>query len=586
VIRRAVRRLGLLVPVAIVACGGEAAAPGGLALEKSGGDGQSGLVGTALAVPLAVTVRDAAGELVSGVTVAWTATGGTVPATSTSGPDGVATATLTLGTTAGPVAASAALAGAVGSPVSFTATAQAGPAAQLVRELGNGQTVIAGQPLPVPLTVRATDGFGNGVSGVSVEWAVTAGAGTLSPVEAATGSDGRARATLTPAAMGAVAVTATAGGLTGSPATFTATATIGVVVAAQLPVPANYGLHDQFVRDGLAFLCAWNSGLLVYDVGGGGRGGAPSNPVLISVIVTAASGVAGGAQVHNAWWYHAPNGQKRYVFLGQEGPGSIGSSSSGDIHVVDISNIQNPIEVASYHLAGAGTHNFWVDEAAEVLYAAYYNGGVVALDVSGTLTGNLAAREIARIQPGGPGNTYVWGVQLAGGSLYATDMLSGFWQLRLHNGAFSVLGGGNNVPERFGSDQWVAGGYAYSGTWGGFPRSGNPGNALKVWRLDAGGFPVLVDSIVVPGVGTVSDVEVSADGKLLMFSAENGSGAGIYFYSLAADPARPAFLFRHPVSSGVHTATFAAIGGRQYVFAAKNPPSPALLVLDVTALGL
>jgi hypothetical protein len=103
--------------------------------------------------------------------------------------------------------------------------------------------------------------------------------------------------------------------------------------------------------------------------------------------------------------------------------------SSGDIHVVDVSDLRRPVEVASFHLDGAGTHNFWMDEPSQVLYAAYYNGGVVALDVSGTLQGDLSHRLLAEIRPGGDGNTYSWGVQLAGGSLYAIDMLSGLWQL-------------------------------------------------------------------------------------------------------------------------------------------------------------
>jgi hypothetical protein len=141
-----------------------------------------------------------------------------------------------------------------------------------------------------------------------------------------------------------------------------------------------------------------------------------------------------GGSTHNAWWFNNPNtGQAKYLFIGQEGPGTIGSSSSGDIHVVDVSNLSAPVEVASYHMnvpgSTAGPHNFWMDESKQILYAAYYNGGVVALDVSGTLSGSLAGRELARIQPGGPGNTYVWGVQLYGGSLYAIDMVSGFWQL-------------------------------------------------------------------------------------------------------------------------------------------------------------
>jgi hypothetical protein len=70
-----------------------------------------------------------------------------------------------------------------------------------------------------------------------------------------------------------------------------------------------------------------------------------------------------------------------------------------------------------------------MDEPRQILYAAYYNAGVVALDVSGTLTGDLAGREIARYQPGGNGSTYTWGVQLVGNSLYDIDMLNGFKQL-------------------------------------------------------------------------------------------------------------------------------------------------------------
>jgi hypothetical protein len=70
-----------------------------------------------------------------------------------------------------------------------------------------------------------------------------------------------------------------------------------------------------------------------------------------------------------------------------------------------------------------------MDEEKQILYAAYYNGGVVALDVSGTLAGDLSTRLLAQVKPGGQGDTYTWGVQLANGWLYAIDMLSGLWQL-------------------------------------------------------------------------------------------------------------------------------------------------------------
>jgi hypothetical protein len=135
--------------------------------------------------------------------------------------------------------------------------------------------------------------------------------------------------------------------------------------------------------------------------------------------------------VHNGWWFHNPlTGEKRYLFVGEEGPAVIGSSASGNIHVVDVSDLAHPFEVAFFHLNGAGTHNFWVDEGRQVLYAAYYNAGVIALDISGTLSGDLSGRLLSQIKPGGPGNTFTWGVQLANGYLYAIDMLSGFWQLK------------------------------------------------------------------------------------------------------------------------------------------------------------
>ncbi len=205
-----------------------------------------------------------------------------------------------------------------------------------------------------------------------------------------------------------------------------------IALRATVPIPPAYGIHDTYVRDGIAFVFAWNTGVIIYDVGNGIAGGLPTQPREISRLLTADDGVDGGSAVHNGWWFHNPvRGENRYLFIGQEGAGVIGSASSGDLHVVDVSDLAHPAEVAFFHLAGAGTHNFWMDEARQILYMAYYNGGVVALDVSGTLAGDLSSRLIAEIKPGGAGNTYVWGVQLAGGSLYAIDMLSGLWQLKV-----------------------------------------------------------------------------------------------------------------------------------------------------------
>jgi hypothetical protein len=195
-------------------------------------------------------------------------------------------------------------------------------------------------------------------------------------------------------------------------------------------------VHDVFVRDGILITALWDDGITIWDIGGNGSG-SPSNPVAIGSVHTV------GGEVHNVWWYHNPvSGEKRYMFIGQEGPGSIGSFSTGDIHVVDASNLSAPHEVAFYHLGGAGTHNFSVDETRGILYAAYYNGGVRAIDITGDLSScdatnrsadarcdlGKSGRELGHaLQDQGP--VYVWGVQLLGGRIYASDMLNGIWKL-------------------------------------------------------------------------------------------------------------------------------------------------------------
>jgi hypothetical protein len=346
----------------------------------------------------------------------------------------------------------------------------------------------------------------------------------------------------------------------------------------------------MFVRDGLVFVFAWNLGVRIYDVGNGMNGGSPTSPQFVGSLITSTSGLP-CICVHNGWWFHSPSSGTRYLFVGQEGPFSFGSSSSGDIHVVDVSNPAAPVEVASYHhpnqpdVSGtprpAGVHNLWMDEANEILYAAFYNGGVVALDVSGTLSGDLSGRVISAIRPGGAGGTYTWGVQLANGSLYAIDMKTGLYQLQLQGGELQILSGGGNVPGQYSSDLWVTSTHAYTGTW-------SSNGDLHVWTLDGNGAPTRSATVNVTDVLTVSDVEVSPDGSWLALTAEHGSNAGLHLYSLAA-PGNPVFVARYlvdPTNSGLHTGTIAQIGSRWYVFAARNPSGgpedEALLILDVT----
>ena len=212
-------------------------------------------------------------------------------------------------------------------------------------------------------------------------------------------------------------------------------------------------LHDVFVRDGILFTALWHTGMTIFDIGGAGKGGSPSAPVAMGTVKTlnCSACAAGSSSVHNIWWFNDPKtGSKKYAFIGEEGPASFFSIARGDIHVVDVSDFNNPREVAFYSpdpattSSGqvAGSHNFDMDEASGVLYAAYYNGGVRALDVRGDLSTCAAAEKSAdgrcnlRLMGRELGvglNTsvpiFVWGVKLVGNFLYASDMPNGLHKL-------------------------------------------------------------------------------------------------------------------------------------------------------------
>src|SRR3954469_7686557 len=406
---------------------------------------------------LRVRVSDAAGNEAPGVEVTWTVLegGGTIsPSTSITGTDGTAAAEFTLGAAEGEQRAQASVAGLAGSPVVFTAAAIPPIEVNLgVLSGGNNVPERYGSDLWVHGSYAYTGTWGAfprstnegdvlkiwslGTSGAPslVDSIKTTGIATVSDVQVS--EDGQVLAFSAefdpdggvylysladpahPTFLDRVVVsggvhTATLAEIAGSRYVFAArnpgveepalliynvTDPSNISLVATVPVPANYGIHDTFVREGLAFVFAWNTGLIIYDVGNGIRGGSPSSPVEVSRLVTSATGAA-SPSVHNGWWFHNPvTGEKRYLFIGQEGNGVIGSQSSGDIHVVDISDLNNPQEVAFFHLNGAGTHNFWMDEQRQILYAAYYNAGVIALDVSGKLSGDLSSRLLSQTRP-------------------------------------------------------------------------------------------------------------------------------------------------------------------------------------------
>ncbi len=128
-----------------------------------------------------------------------------------------------------------------------TGTVSWSPApSQIIKISGDNQNVPAGSAASVPLVVEVQDALGNPVAGVGVTFAVATGpAGTtVAPTTTTTNGAGQAQTTLTAGGTaGAIIVTATSSGLTGSPLSFSATAT--TVVGPPASVAANSALTQN-----------------------------------------------------------------------------------------------------------------------------------------------------------------------------------------------------------------------------------------------------------------------------------------------------------------------------------------------------
>jgi len=201
---------------------------------SNSGNGQQDTVKSTLANPYRVLVRDQTNTPVQNVIVNWTVTGGsgTVSASKdTTDAAGIAVVTHTFGTAAGAQTVQAAVVGLVGSPVTFTSTATAGVAASVEIAAGNNQTGRVNNAVTTAYGVRAKDSYGNPKQGVTIDWAVQTGTGSLNPTQSVTASNGIATSTRTLGAnSGTFTDTATAT-LSGSPLLFTVTATTAAATA-------------------------------------------------------------------------------------------------------------------------------------------------------------------------------------------------------------------------------------------------------------------------------------------------------------------------------------------------------------------
>ena len=219
------------------------------------------------------------------------------------------------------------------------------------------------------------------------------------------------------------------------------------------PDEAGNFLHDVDVKDGLAYLSYWNQGLIILDVGNGMKGGSPENPRLVSQYkydlnalyreVEAVGGPGFIRGTHTAWR------AGKYVFVGDEvfsatprpteGGGVLGLGRAyGRLHVIDVSNLERPREVAYYEPKDGGSHNVWV--AGDTLYLGHYQGGLRVLDISGELRGDLLrqGREMAHVVTGDasgvvPNAPNAWGAIYRNGLVYVPDINSGLWIVRVES---------------------------------------------------------------------------------------------------------------------------------------------------------
>ncbi len=210
------------------------------------GNGQTGEVGTPLAQPLRVKVKNSQGQGVEGATVTWSVSGGggsVSSSTSRTDDSGYAEVTRVLGVVVGQNRTTAFVSGLP--PVEFSSTAQAGPPAS-VSVTPSELALAVGEDATMQAAVR--DRYGNPVTGASITWA--------SSDAAVAAVDGQGRVVgLGAGTAGVTASTATAAGVI-SASTMTAASPTAQAMSAGLggissaPASAAAGVSTVRVTDG------------------------------------------------------------------------------------------------------------------------------------------------------------------------------------------------------------------------------------------------------------------------------------------------------------------------------------------------
>lgn len=152
---------------------------------------------------IGVTVLDALGDPIPGVSVSFSvpssgASATIVPNPAVTDANGIAHVTTTANSVAGSYQIMATVSG-VASPLTFNLSNLAGPAATLGNASGSGQSAVAGMPFSSPFGLQVTDVFGNPVAGVAVTFTPPASgaSSSLDPNPAISDANGTVQTTAT-----------------------------------------------------------------------------------------------------------------------------------------------------------------------------------------------------------------------------------------------------------------------------------------------------------------------------------------------------------------------------------------------------
>ena len=215
---------------------------------------------------------------------------------------------------------------------------------------------------------------------------------------------------------------------------------------------AGHAIHDVWIENGIAYSSNWRDGIVAVDIGGStsnekessdigfnplllkAGNGSPSNPVQL------ASFPDFKGRNHSAFPFSSQSTGNFYIVMGDEVfPNGLEnlinnkpSQPRGGFHFINFSDPENPVEDAAYIVPEAGSHNQWV--YGDVLLAAFYQGGIRILDISGELLGDLykQEREIGYFLPQHrdgiiPNAPMVWGAQPYKDYIFLSDMNSGLY---------------------------------------------------------------------------------------------------------------------------------------------------------------